>query len=355
MAKVVFWISASVVFYVYFGYPVLLMIWKRLSPNPVKKGQYEPLVSVVIAARNERENIERKIRNCLSLDYPGNKLEIIISLDAPTDGTAEAVTPWIRRGVKVLYSPVHRGKAAAITRAVAVANGEVIVFADARQQVHPNAIRALVSNLNDPSIGAVSGELVLIQQNNPTSEDAHEALGFYWRYEKWIREMESHIHSAIGATGALYAIRRELFRPIPEGMILDDVFIPMMIVLAGKRVVFEPLARAYDKVACCPQGEFPRKVRTLVGNYQLLRQLPDLSSPRKNPVVFQFISHKLGRLVVQYALVMLFLSNAFLLQGFYLAAFLAQSAWYLLAAAGWLAVGTQSAQHAHKPLALGRS
>ncbi|MBI3894991.1 MAG: glycosyltransferase family 2 protein [Acidobacteria bacterium] len=353
MAEAIFWISFVTVFYVYCGYPLLLLLWRWMIRKPVYKADWEPFVSVVIAAHNEREHLDAKIRNCLELDYPRDKLEIIVSLDGPTDGTEDVARRYEGKEVTVIHRPVHAGKAAALNRALAAARGEVIVFADARQQINPPAVRELVAALHDPSVGVVSGELILLDGTSQGAGEASDAVGMYWRYEKWIRAMESDIHSVVGATGALYAIRREFFTPLPDHTILDDVLIPMRIVLLGKRVVFEPSARAYDLVACCPEVEFGRKVRTLAGNYQLLTQLPELLFPWRNPVFLQFVSHKVGRLLVPYFLAALFLANCFLLQGFYLVLFGLQVAWYLSAFAGRLALQSRSMNHVAKPFVFG--
>ena len=353
MASVIFWISFASVFYVYCGYPLLLLLWRWMVRKSIRKADWEPFVSVVIAAHNEREHLDAKIRNCLDLDYPRDKLEIILSLDGPTDGTENVARRYEGSGITVIHSPVHGGKAVALNRALAAARGEVIVFADARQQISHHAVRELAANLRDSSVGAVSGELILLDGTSQGAEEASNAVGMYWRYEKWIRAMESDIHSAVGATGALYAIRREFFTPLPDNTILDDVLIPMRIVLLGKRVVFEPAAKAYDSVACCPEAEFVRKVRTLAGNFQLLTRMPELLLPWRNPVFLQFVSHKAGRLLVPYFLAALFLANCFLLQGFYLVTFGFQVAWYLSAFAGRLAFRSQSAGHMTKPFVLG--
>jgi hypothetical protein len=206
----------------------------------------------------------------------------------------------------------------------------VLVFCDARQRLAAYAVRALVADLADPAVGAATGELLLLDERE---REAKDGVGLYWRYEKALRAMESEVHSTVGATGALYALRRELFTPLPEDTLLDDVLVPLRAVLAGRRTVFEPRARAYDGV-CAPEQEFRRKLRTLVGNFQLVRELPELLSPRRNPVFVQFVSHKLGRLVVPYALVALFTSNLVLRQGFYGLALAAQCVFYLLAACG---------------------
>src|SRR5207244_2295701 len=152
----------------------------------------------------------------------------------------------------------------------------------------------LVENFADPEVGAASGELVLVDDNR---EEATSDVGLYWKYEKWIRSMESGVHSVVGATGAIYAIRRELYRDLRGDTLLDDVCTPMQILFQGKRVVFDPSAKAMDTVSCCPKAEFGRKVRTLAGNYQLVTQMPELLLPGRNPVFWQFCSHKLGRLV----------------------------------------------------------
>lgn len=328
MAKLIFWTSFAFVFYVYFGYPLLLVAWHRLMRWPVCKAYLEPRVSLVIAAYNEKENIGAKISNCLRLDYPRDRLQIIVSLDGPTDGTEAVVRQY--DGIEIVYSPEHRGKSAALNRAVAVARGDILVFADARQRFDPQAVRELVANFSDSSVGAVTGELILLDQEG---QEAKDGVGLYWRYEKWLRAMESDIHSVLGATGAIYATRRELFRELPEDTILDDMAIPLQIVLSGKRSVFEQAAPAYDHVDSS-EVEYGRKVRTLTGNYQLVTRMPELLIPGRNPVFFQFVSHKLGRLLVPYFLAALFFSNLFLLEGLYLAFFACQAAWYSLAVAG---------------------
>jgi biofilm PGA synthesis N-glycosyltransferase PgaC len=234
-----------------------------------------------------------------------------------------------------VHSKEHRGKASALNHAVKRATGEIIVFADVRQRFAKSAVRELVANFADQTVGAVSGELLLMAgpQDSVDHEDSSD-VGLYWRYEKAIRSMESGVHSVPGATGSIYAIRRDLYCDMPEATLLDDVLIPLRIVLSGKRVVFDPEAKAYDMVACCPLAEYGRKVRTLAGNYQLLVQAPELLSPRQNPIFFQLVSHKLGRLLVPYALIALMVTNVFMLHGIYAVIFAFQTGFYICAAAG---------------------
>jgi len=343
---IVFYISIAFVLYVYLGYPALLWLWRRIACRPVQRTmsganasatarsyqeKYEPSVSIIVAAYNESASIEWKILNLLALDYPAPKVEIILSLDGPTDDTELVARKYEAGRVRVLLLEQHGGKAEALNRAVAKATGDILVFADARQLLDLTAVRELVSNFEDVTIGAVSGELMLLDESG---KEARDALGLYWRYEKTLRLMESAIHSTMGATGALYAIRRELYRPIPSYTILDDVAIPMTAVLAGKRVVFDRAARAYDYVARSPAMEFTRKVRTLTGNFQLLKQMPELIVPWRNPVFLQFVSHKIGRLLAPYFLLTLFASNLFLEGAAYRTTLTLQCAWYLLACTG---------------------
>jgi poly-beta-1,6-N-acetyl-D-glucosamine synthase len=332
MPELVFWASVAFVLYVYFGYPLIITLWKRIAGKPVHKASYEPMVTLVVVAYNEKANIRKKIENCLSLDYPSDRLEIMVSLDGPTDGTEVLMFKLACQGVQLLYSPKHKGKATAINNAAEKARGEILVFVDARQTLDQHAIRELVANFADPTIGAASGELILVDAQN---REASDGVGLYWRYEKFIRARESAVHSVMGVTGAIHAIRKTLFRPLSEGTILDDVAIPMSVVLAGGRVIFDSSARAFDQVASHPEMEYRRKVRTLAGNFQLLAIMPRLLLPWRNPVFFQFYSHKIARLFVPYGLLLMYVSNIFLLRKPYGAFLVLQTIWYALALLGY--------------------
>lgn len=334
--RTIFWTSAGIILYVYVGYPLLLAAWSRWRRRPVHRRSWEPTVSVVIAAHDEAEHIAAKLDDCLALEYPASKLDVVVALDGPDDGTDRIVQRYAEREprIRACFSKHRRGKAAALNLALARADGEVLVFTDARQRLDPQAVRELVATLADEDVGSVSGELVLVDEEG---REASECVGLYWRYEKGLRQMESHVHSMLGATGALYAIRRDDVAPLPEGTILDDMLVPLRAVLRGKRAVFEPRARAYDRLSP-PQWEYQRKIRTLTGNYQLLRLMPDLLRPRRNPVFVQLLSHKVGRLLVPHCLLALYVSSALLLDGFYALAFHAQTAWYGLALIGPLLI-----------------
>jgi cellulose synthase/poly-beta-1,6-N-acetylglucosamine synthase-like glycosyltransferase len=333
MTAGIFWASAAVVLYVYVGYPVLLLAWSRLRPKPVQVHPNEPPVSVIIAVRDEAEALARKIANLRSLDYPASHLQIVVVSDGRNPNTA-AVLRRHAGIVDALY--VGRGgKAQALNAGVEAARHDILVFADVRQRFDRQALHGLVAPLTDPSVGGVSGELMLDAETGGGSTDIGEGLGGYWRYEKWLRRHESAVGSTMGATGAIYALRRALWRPLPADTILDDVLAPMRAVLAASRVVFSSDALAFDPVA--PSGvELRRKVRTLAGNYQILRLEPRLLNPFRNPVWIQYMSHKVGRLLVPYALIALLVTSALLaaMSPFYAAAFAGQVAFYGLAAYG---------------------
>jgi cellulose synthase/poly-beta-1,6-N-acetylglucosamine synthase-like glycosyltransferase len=193
--------------------------------------------------------------------------------------------------------------------AVAGSEGEIIVFADARQRLDAHAVRYLIENFADPAVGAASGELVF-QTEGIT--DFGEGVDAYWRYEKFIRQQESRFHSVVGVTGALYALRRECFREIPADTILDDVVIPMNAVISGRRVVLDNRAKAIDIPSCDPRQEKLRKVRTIAGNYQLMATHPGFFAPFRNPILLQLVSHKVLRLAGPFCMALLLVTNAVL-------------------------------------------
>jgi cellulose synthase/poly-beta-1,6-N-acetylglucosamine synthase-like glycosyltransferase len=227
--------------------------------------------------------------------------------------------------------PVSQGKAAGLNDAIKLATGEVLLFTDARQQIESGALRLLIENFADLDVGAASGELML---GDPISGETEKGMGLYWRIEKKIRELESASGSVVGATGAIYCARRRLLdaSPLPEGTILDDVLLPMQIVRKGSRVIFDSRARAWDSPDLGEGREFSRKVRTLSGNYQLLQLAPWLLS-HENPIRFEFVSHKLSRLAVPFALLALLIASMLLPQPLYRTALGAQLAFYALSLA----------------------
>jgi biofilm PGA synthesis N-glycosyltransferase PgaC len=331
--KWVFWFSICLIAYAYFGYPVWLCVQTRFRPRPgVRSASIFPAVSVVMAVRNSADLILRKLRNLSELNYPADRLEVVIVSDGSTDKTNQTLTAIANDRIRVLISPDHRGKAWALNEGIRAAGGEIVVFTDARQLIEPDAVAQLVSDFADPSVGCVSGELMLDQV---VADSRGTGIGLYWQMEKKIRRWEAAAKSVVGATGGLYAARKELLPSLPEETILDDVYIPMHIARQGARVIFEPRARAWDDLAFSSKREFRRKVRTLTGNYQLLRLAPWLLGP-SNPLLVEFISHKLLRLLVPFALVALFISSFSIPVTFYKLAFGIQLACAALAILGIL-------------------
>ena len=334
-----FWASAGLIAYTYAGYALWLWCKARLWPCSIARAGCEPAISIVMVVRNEQEAVGEKLRNLRSLDYPQDHCQIVVISDGSADGTDAILKDHAGDPrMIVLRKQFSQGKASGLNDALAAATGEIVVFVDARQQIEPGALRAMVENFADPSIGCVSGELMI---GDPALGESGQGMGLYWKIEKKIREWESASGSVVGATGALYAVRRELVGRIPEGTILDDLYVPMRVVKQGCRVVLDGRARAWDRADLGAGREFSRKVRTLSGNYQLVQMEPWLIWPG-NPIWFSFISHKLLRLVVPLALVMLLISSAVLHGVLYRTVLWLQIALYglsTLAWAGWLKAG----------------
>lgn len=323
----VFWIAAVLIGYSYLGYPAWLWIRSRWSPRPVRRSHDEPTVSAVLVVQNEEAIVARKLENLLALDYPEAKLDVVVVSDGSDDRTPAILGEFAAQGrLQTLIKPAAEGKAAGLNDAVGMASGDLLLFTDARQQIEPGALRYLVENFADAEVGAASGELML---GDPQTGEAGKGMGVYWRIEKKIRELESASGSVVGATGAIYCMRRSFFEPLPAGTILDDVLLPMQVVRQNARVIFDSRARAWDTPNLGDDREFARKVRTLGGNYQLLQLAPWLLG-WGNPIRFEFISHKLSRLAVPFALVALLIASLFLPDPFYRAALIAQLAFYTL-------------------------
>lgn len=306
--KILFWLSLISILYAYVGYPALMWILARLRPRVWKVAPITPTVGIVLAVHNGIALLPRKIQQLLSLDYP-NIQEVIIVSDGSTDGTAELLGRQQHSLVESIILKEHVGKAVAVNAAVAKASAEVILFVDLRPEIAQGSIRRLVSNFADPKVGCVAGQLVLRQDGHDAASAA--VGGLYWHYEQWTRVCESIVDSPVGVYGGFYAIRRKLAVQQPPGMILDDMFQPLSIIRQGYRSVLDPNANVYDAWPKKVGSEFHRKVRTLAGNFQLF-QLAPWTLTRQNRVVFQFVSHKVMRLVVPYLFILLFIASVIL-------------------------------------------
>jgi cellulose synthase/poly-beta-1,6-N-acetylglucosamine synthase-like glycosyltransferase len=306
VAVAAFVMGAGIVLYVLVGYPLLLAALVRLrGPRPVMRKRWEASVSVILPVRNGAEWLAQKLDSILSLDYPRHLVEIIVIDDGSTDQTAAVAEAYAGQGVELLRIPAG-GKAAALNAGLARARGDVLFFTDVRQRLDPRSLRVLVEHLADPAVGVVSGELVILEGESREELD----IGLYWHMEKWIRKKLSALDSVPGATGCIYAMRRELAKPLPEDMLVDDMFLPLAALESGYRIIFAAEARAYDQPTAL-ETEFWRKVRTLAGNYQIVREFPRLLLPTHRLWV-HFTSHKLGRLMLPFALLAVVISTPWL-------------------------------------------
>jgi cellulose synthase/poly-beta-1,6-N-acetylglucosamine synthase-like glycosyltransferase len=303
-----------------------------------------------MSVHNEEGKLENKIQNLLQLDYPQQRMEIIIGSDGSTDRTEEilknlqshqvASSPAQqvtgsegRQLINIYFGQKREGKPSMLNKLVSMAQNEILVFTDARQKLDKDAIKELVKAFADPEIGSVSAELHLEGEDS----QAASGVGLYWNYEKMIRKAESRIGSMLGATGALYAVRKELFPELPKNLILDDIYIPMHAVQEGFRAIFDKKAKIYDRFSRTAKEEFLRKTRTLAGNFQLFLYFKWLFNPLGSIIGWQFISHKFLRLLVPLLLIALFYSSWSLKSiVFYRIVFILQIGFYLLAIFGMI-------------------
>jgi biofilm PGA synthesis N-glycosyltransferase PgaC len=347
---VLFWLSAVCVFYTYAGYPVMLALAARIRPDrPIGASPSpEVPVSVVLAARDEESRIAARVRELVEIvaARPAGG-EVIVVSDGSTDRTvteaqaaaseAESATGG-RIPVWVLEQETNRGKAMALNRAHAVARHPLIVFADVRQTWAPDAIDRLVAAFAEPSVGAASGDLVV-----ESAPGVMAGVGLYWRFEKWLRRTESRFDSMVSVTGCIAAVRREFFTTLPAGTILDDVYWPLAVAMLGHRVVHVERARAFDRLPEQMGDEFRRKIRTLAGNYQLIGRMPEVLSPWRNRLWWQFVSHRAMRLLVPWSLLAMALTSLALSTPIYRVAFWGQALFYTVGFAGrWPAVSQRS-------------
>ena len=284
--------SAAAIVLIWLGYPLLVWSAAQIFGRPIRPDHAAALnrtVSVILATRDDVSVLTARIANLIETDHPANQLQIVVALDADgAQATAESLTRIDAR-VLVVRGDIAGGKAATLNAGVRAATGAVLVMADAQQRFDRRTIPELVAALEDERFGAVSGALSLGGSN---SSPVHR----YWVLEKWLRYNESKLHSSVGVTGAVYATRRVLWPIIPDETLLDDVFVPMSLVMRGQRVGFTYAARAWDVRAFDAAAETARKTRTLTGVLQLRQKLPGLLSPRRNPIWAQFVAHKLLRL-----------------------------------------------------------
>ncbi len=332
-AKGLFWGATGTVAYTYVLFPLLLFARAWLRPRPHANRDITPSVSIVIAARNEASTIGAKLENLLALDYPRERLEIVIASDGSIDGTEEIVHSYEDAGIRLLALPAD-GKAAALNAAVAASTGEIVVFSDANSMYASDAVRTLVRAFADPSVGGVAGNQRYSADNGDEGTIAGERK--YWSYDRALKIAESRAGNVVSATGAIYAVRRGLFRHVPPG-VTDDFVTSTAVIDEGYRLVFEPNAVAVEPPGASSDAEFKRKVRVMTRGLRGVWIMRPLLDPRRHGFyALQLVSHKVLRRLMAVPLAVIAVTGALLAPSgrFYRGVALAQAAAYALAAVG---------------------
>ncbi|MEP6714350.1 MAG: glycosyltransferase family 2 protein [Terriglobia bacterium] len=332
--EVAFVVLTALIVYIVAGYPLLLFWLGKRWGTSTKKAERPRTISVIVAVHNGENFLADKLNSILDCGYPSELMEIIVASDGSTDRTEQIAATYAAQGVSLLRLP-RGGKPRALNAAIPHALGEILVLTDVRQVLEPRSLSRLIACFEDISVGVVSGDLVI--RDGTTSGEKN--VGLYWRYERAIRKNLGRIDSMFGATGPFYAIRRQLAVPIPGDSLLDDMYLPLAAFFRGYRLIVEARARAFDY----PTGiktEFGRKVRTLAGNYQILKHYPRLLTWR-NRMLFHYLSYKIARLLLPWIVLAIAAVTFGLPQPWMLWALIPQLVFYLLAAIdGWVPPGS---------------
>ncbi|MFG0333716.1 MAG: glycosyltransferase family 2 protein [Maioricimonas sp. JB049] len=305
----IFWGATGIVVYAYFGYPLLILLRGLLWRRPVRQEPITPAVSLIICCHNEAQGIEAKLQNVLALDYPADRLRVVVASDGSTDATEEIVGRYVGPQLTLLCLP-RSGKAGALNAAVAETTGEILVFSDANSQYRADAIRKIVRSFADPSVGGVAGNQVYRTSYDSGTAAAGEQS--YWSFDRWMKILQSRSGNTISATGAIYAIRRSLFATVPEG-VTDDFVTSTRVIARGQRLVFDPDAICYEPVAGAARAEFNRKTRVITRGLRGVIEMRELLNPfRHGFYALQLFSHKVLRRLVVIPLLVLAVVSPFL-------------------------------------------
>ena len=310
LAIVTFWACLTSVSYVYLLYPALVSLLSRLfgrAPEPPGEpipGNW-PRVSLLLAAYNEEDVLDERLKNALAMDYPADRFEVVVGSDGSVDGTAEVAGRFAARGVRLLDFVERQGKAVVLNRAMPTLSGEVVLLSDANTLIAPDAVKKLVRWFARPEVSCVCGRLVLTDTATGKNAD-----GLYWRYETFLKKCESKLGVLLGANGAIYAIRKDRYEPIPAGTIIDDFVIPLLSLLRrGGTIVYEAGAVACEETAPDVAAEFRRRARIGAGGFQSLGLLWPLLDPRRGWLAFAFLSHKVLRWLCPFFLLGMIAAN----------------------------------------------
>jgi poly-beta-1,6-N-acetyl-D-glucosamine synthase len=342
----VFWLGVGIVLYSYFGYGILLYFMVKIKKLFQKEASFdptfEPKVSLVVPCFNEAEYIEDKIINSLALDYPKDKLQLIFISDGSNDDTPDRVKKYPQ--VLALHENARNGKAAAMNRAMAYVNSSIVVFCDANTDLNPEAIKEMVKHYADPKVGAVTGEKRIITKDLENASGAGE--GIYWKYESFLKQLDSDFYTIVGAAGELMSYRTELYKELPKDSLLDDLMQSMQIANDGYRVIYEKNAWAAETASANVGEELKRKVRIAAGAFQSMGRLPRAFNLITNfRVSFLFISHRVLRwTLAPLSLLVLLIVNSILANnvgGIYILFLIGQILFYAMALLGWYLANKQ--------------
>ncbi|MFW6290553.1 MAG: glycosyltransferase family 2 protein [Mariniphaga sp.] len=344
--KALFWIFLFFLVYTYIGYPLILWLIVKMkralrADKPLQHQGHEPEICLFVTAYNETDVVSQKVENSLQLDYPPEKLQYLWVTDGSDDGTELQLRNYPHN--EVHHQPERRGKMHAMNRGMKFVKAPVVIFSDTNTLLNRNAIREIAACFNDPSVGCVAGEKRIIENNADVASVAGE--GLYWKYESWVKKMDSEFNTAVGAVGELFAVRKELFEEVEPDTILDDFIISMRIAKKGYKIAYTPEAYAEETASMNVKEELKRKIRIAAGGIQSLLRLKDLLNPfRYGALSWQFFSHKVMRWTLAPAsfFLLLVVNGLLVLRGaenggyhFYTYFFYLQLFFYLLAILGW--------------------
>ena len=338
-----FWIIIFIIFYTFIGYGILLFslikIKRFFTKNTITfNNNFYPTVSLLIAAYNEEDYIEKKIENCLEIDYPKHKLKIVFVTDGSNDSTPQKINKYPE--VILFHKDERSGKMAAIKRVMPQLQSEIVVFTDANTFLNKNAIKELIKHYQNPKVGAVAGEKKIIVDELADASSAGE--GFYWKYESALKRWDYELYSNVGAAGELFSIRKELYQPVETDTIIDDHMIAMRIAEKGFVIAYEPNAYAMETASANTKEELKRKIRIAAGGIQSILRLKKSANPFINPVLtFQYISHRVLRwTITPFLLILAFVLNVFIVikanSFLYELILIAQIVFYILGLLGYL-------------------
>ena len=334
-AEIIFWLSAAALGYTYVGYPLLLLIMSRLRPREVRRGAFEPAVSVIITAYNEERDLTAKLENTLALNYPRELLEIIVASDCSTDRTDEIARAFAERGVRLVRQPQRLGKTAAQNMAVAEARGEIILFSDATSLYEPDVLRVMMPSFADPTVGCVAGRLIYV---DPAESRVGRGARSYWSYETFLKRHESLVCSLIGASGCLYAVRRSAYVTL-YAEACSDFIIATKMVEQNLRALYEPAAVCTEETNRQTDKELKMRVRVIAQTFTDLWRHRAMMNPfRSGFYAVQLLSHKVMRYAVPFFLIAILIASGINAPHslLYSIVFLGQVAGYLSALGAWM-------------------